>query len=237
MARPHPGYRRPPAVGTRVEFCPGPASFVLYGNPPPSGRAGTVVKMPGMPGVGQYLKGPGGGLLYVRWDGFGTMGVSLFDVGPLGKTGCVEGEKFVALEGDEDAPWSSLNYGELPDRKLFMQHYERALGTKLYEMELVAKDYDAIEECLLVVERKFAGKHDPFKEFNAPHGKHGFKFTLPGLYALVDCIVEQYEEADVMSDEERGYGSTKEKKEALHAAEEAMDLASSILQTLNIEWV
>lgn len=83
-------YKRPPRVGTRVTFCPGPGSRLLYsGSMPPSGRAGTVTTMPGF-GRRNFMPGPGGGLLYVDWDDFGTLGVSLYDVYPERRAPCSE---------------------------------------------------------------------------------------------------------------------------------------------------
>jgi len=75
-----------PRVGTRVVYQPNPISHTLYTKPPRIGERGTVttVALPG--GRGRYIPGPGGGLLYVKWDRHGTMGVSPRDVKRVGKT-------------------------------------------------------------------------------------------------------------------------------------------------------
>jgi len=65
--------------GTRVVFNASPGSLVLYRNPPDIGEEGTVTTMPGF-GTRTFLPGPGGGLLYVRWDNSGTIGVSPRDL-------------------------------------------------------------------------------------------------------------------------------------------------------------
>jgi hypothetical protein len=65
--------------GTRVRFNPSPGSLVLYTHHPEPGEEGSVTTMPGF-GKRTYLPGPGGGLLYVKWDQSGTIGVSPKDV-------------------------------------------------------------------------------------------------------------------------------------------------------------
>jgi hypothetical protein len=68
-------------VGTRVRFAPTAASYPLYNSPPPVGAEGTVTEINF--GGGQkksFLPGPGGGLLYVDWDGYGMQGVSPIDL-------------------------------------------------------------------------------------------------------------------------------------------------------------
>jgi hypothetical protein len=69
------------AVGTRVRFVPNPASFQLYSRPPARGEEGEVTTTL-FPGGGRRssMPGPGGGLLYVKWDRTGTQGVSPLDV-------------------------------------------------------------------------------------------------------------------------------------------------------------
>lgn len=66
--------------GSRVRFNPSPASLALYfyTRPPRTGEEGSVTTMPGF-GKRTYLPGPGG-LLYVKWDESGTVGVSPRDV-------------------------------------------------------------------------------------------------------------------------------------------------------------
>jgi len=201
-------------LGTRVRFV---GHSFGYTNPPAHGEDGTVTYMPGFK-PRTYLPGPGGGLLYVKWDHIGVMGVSPNDLEKVSGRGLGE---------DDEFPWVSLSYGTLPDKKVILG---RVRGS--YPMELVRSDADAIEECLMIVERKFAGKHDPFKEFPGRHGKHGYRFSPQGLYALIECVVENQ---DTVSDEERSYGPRR--SEARDNAERALDLVASILQTLNIEWV
>ncbi|MFQ5339957.1 MAG: hypothetical protein ACE5F6_00265 [Anaerolineae bacterium] len=68
-------------VGTRVRFVPNPASFQLYTRPPARGEEGEVTTTM-FPGGRRRsaMPGPGGGLLYVRWDRVGVQGVSPVDV-------------------------------------------------------------------------------------------------------------------------------------------------------------
>ena len=266
-------------LGTRVRFI---GHSFAYTNPPAKGEEGEVTYMPGYK-PRTYLPGPGGGLLYVKWDRKGVMGVSPKDLDivrserdiiaphlPPPRLGTpdevpaidalkryrgqqprswVKGQLLRNRWSDVDAetllrkhfdpkglgesdefPRVSLTYGTLPNKKLVLER----VG-KLYPVELVSSDFEAVEECLLIIERRFAGKHDPFEEFSAPHGKYGYRFTPEGLYALLECIVERYDEAFDVSDEERGYGPRR--SEAREKAERALDLASAILDTLDIEWV
>jgi hypothetical protein len=68
-------------VGTRVRFQPTPASLPLYSNPPAQGEEGEVTTVSFGGGVKKsFLPGPGGGLLYVKWDRIGVQGVSPIDV-------------------------------------------------------------------------------------------------------------------------------------------------------------
>ena len=73
-------------AGTRVRFVPSEASYVLYSQPPELGATGTVttVAFPGGKKL-SYLPGPGGGLVYVKWDAGFTQGVSAFDLEVLSK--------------------------------------------------------------------------------------------------------------------------------------------------------
>lgn len=67
--------------GTRVQFKPTPASLALYTRPPKSGALGTV--KPVNLGGGKHktsLAGPGGGLVYVKWDDGYFQGVSSLDL-------------------------------------------------------------------------------------------------------------------------------------------------------------
>lgn len=72
-------------VGTRVRFRPNPVSLALYTNPPAIGEEGEVTTTSFGGSRRSFLKGPGGGLLYVKWDRLGTMGVSPRDVEIVGK--------------------------------------------------------------------------------------------------------------------------------------------------------
>jgi hypothetical protein len=68
--------------GLRVVFSPNPASRVLYSDRMPEpGAHGTVTAARTTQGVRTYLAGPGGWLVYVRWDGDGLVcGVSMRDL-------------------------------------------------------------------------------------------------------------------------------------------------------------
>ncbi len=80
---------RPPREGTRVRFQPNPVSFALYGSKTPKpGEEGAVTTVNvGGPKKLSYMPGPGGGLVFVKWDTFGVMGVSPIDIvrAPKGK--------------------------------------------------------------------------------------------------------------------------------------------------------
>lgn len=73
-------------VGTRVRFEPTRASLRLYSQHPAVGEEGSVTKMPGF-GSRTFLPGPGGGLLYVKWDRSGTIGISPIDLSKVGGVG------------------------------------------------------------------------------------------------------------------------------------------------------
>ena len=180
-------------LGTRVRFV---GHSFAYTSPPAKGEEGNVTYMPGYK-PRTYLPGPGGGLLYVKWDRIGVMGVSPNDLEKVSGRGLGE---------DDEFPWVAMSYGKLPARNLIL---ERVRGS--YPMELVRSDAEAIEECLDNLEMRHPNVQ-LFEEFPGEHGKHGYRFSPQGLYALIACIVENGEDA-------------------------ALDLASSILQTLNIEWV
>lgn len=84
-------------VGTRVRFSPNPASYKLYSRPPARGEEGEVTTTQ-FPGGGRrsFMPGPGGGLLYVKWDQTGVQGVSPIDVevirrGRRGSSSSLEG--------------------------------------------------------------------------------------------------------------------------------------------------
>lgn len=72
-----------PKAGARVCFRPTAASLALYESAPTPGTIGTVVAIP--VGGGKrvtLLPGPGGGVLYVEWEGFGVIGVFPSDAAP-----------------------------------------------------------------------------------------------------------------------------------------------------------
>jgi hypothetical protein len=68
--------------GLRVVFSPNPVSRALYSyRVPEPGTRGTVTAARTAGGVRTYVDGPGGGLVYVEWDGDGLVcGVSMRDV-------------------------------------------------------------------------------------------------------------------------------------------------------------
>ncbi len=69
--------------GDRVTFNPNPAALQMYtaGTYPPIGTSGSVTTV-SVPGGGRRttMPGPRGGMLYVKWDGYGTVGVFPVDV-------------------------------------------------------------------------------------------------------------------------------------------------------------
>lgn len=78
--------RRCPREGTRVEFSTTPAGRMLYGSyAPPSGARGSVTSIPLGGRRATCMPGPGGGLVYVRWDEHSTCGVSPRDLTKLKK--------------------------------------------------------------------------------------------------------------------------------------------------------
>lgn len=81
MSKPYP---RAPKEGTRVVFRPSGASLALYSHPPQVGEAGVVTAVNLGGGKRRtFMPGPGGGLLYVKWDhSHMSNGVSLSDVRP-----------------------------------------------------------------------------------------------------------------------------------------------------------
>ena len=68
--------------GLRVVFSPNPASRVLYSHRVPEpGARGAVTAAWTAGRLRTYLVGPGGPLVYVRWDGDGLVcGVSMRDL-------------------------------------------------------------------------------------------------------------------------------------------------------------
>lgn len=86
--------------GTRVRFSASKGSLVLYSHHPDIGEEGSVTTMPGF-GQRTYLPGPGGGLLYVKWDRSGTIGVSPNDVEKVGSLRTGPGRKGQTFERDD----------------------------------------------------------------------------------------------------------------------------------------
>lgn len=66
--------------GTRVRFEATPASLALYSSPPKRFAEGTVTSVSVGGSKRTSLPGPGGGLLYVRWDDGSFQGVSPLDL-------------------------------------------------------------------------------------------------------------------------------------------------------------
>ena len=70
--------------GTSVVFVPGPVSGALYSQRPSYGARGRVVSVPLGSRRATYLPGPGGGLLYVEWEGLSpSNGSRVCGVSPL----------------------------------------------------------------------------------------------------------------------------------------------------------
>jgi hypothetical protein len=68
-------------AGTRVSFRPTAPSRALYSYPvPPVGACGTVTPVSFGGFSRTWLRGPGGGLVYVQWDSGPFCGVSRRDV-------------------------------------------------------------------------------------------------------------------------------------------------------------
>jgi hypothetical protein len=74
-------------VGTRVRFVPNPASLALYSHPPERGEEGKVTTVNLGARNSSFMKGPGGGLLYVEWERTGVQGVAPQDVEVLRRKG------------------------------------------------------------------------------------------------------------------------------------------------------
>jgi len=109
------GRKGVPRPGTRVKFQPNPASFMLYSADhrrrlPDKGGEGTVTTIAGPRGKMHYMSGPGGGLVYVKWDDTGTVGVSPLDIVKV-KGG---GSKKAAAGGGGKGEKFSISYGGGP---------------------------------------------------------------------------------------------------------------------------
>lgn len=66
--------------GTRVRFMPTPASYALYSSPPTRRAEGVVSRVSFGGSSRTSLPGPGGGLVYVKWDDGSFQGVSPIDL-------------------------------------------------------------------------------------------------------------------------------------------------------------
>ena len=68
--------------GLRVVFSPNPVSLALYSyRVPEAGARGSVTAAHTAGGLRTYLDGPGGGLVFVEWDGDGLVcAVSMRDL-------------------------------------------------------------------------------------------------------------------------------------------------------------
>lgn len=215
-------------VGTRVRFTPGAASLALYSNPPRRGEEGTVTTVAGPRGKMSSLKGPGGGLLYVKWDDHGTMGVAPQDIEVVPKSGvrAGKGRPGQRIETDDvviettlhpiefDGAVRSLSFGQLPKFEEFRTSTKEHFP---YPMELVGEDQAALDATGLVGEEGI----DSFVPSKYPH-KMGVKVRdAAAMYRLLQALVGHYNEGT----------------EPTEAAEAAGDLASAILGTLGYEWV
>ena len=67
--------------GLRVVFSPDPASRDAYSyRVPEPGTRGTITSVRLGGGLRTYVDGPGGGLVYVEWDGGLVCGISMRDL-------------------------------------------------------------------------------------------------------------------------------------------------------------
>jgi hypothetical protein len=138
-----------PRPGTRVKFTPNPASYMLYTKPPKKGEEGEVTTIPLGGSRSHYMPGPGGGLVYVKWDEHGTMGISPHDVekirGGGASTGKLKGKKL----SDEIA-------------RLFKQH-SNGVQFNIMDLGKLHKDVEAandagenLEAAMVAAVRKYA---------------------------------------------------------------------------------
>lgn len=107
-----------PRAGTRVVWTPNPASVLLYSNRselPEPGELGTIQPMQ-VPGAGRVtsIPGPGGGLVYVKWDNGSFFGVSRYDIllfkgeEPQGKEASMDLPDVLLM--DAPSQWSDYDY-------------------------------------------------------------------------------------------------------------------------------
>lgn len=80
-----PMRKRCPREGIRVKFTPNMAAAMFYspGTHPPIGAEGTITTLPTGRGRATCMPGPRGGLVYVDWKGWGTVGVFRQDLTKL----------------------------------------------------------------------------------------------------------------------------------------------------------
>lgn len=109
-----------PREGTKVVFQPNPASLMMYSGSyglPPVGATGTVTTVPLPGGRKTCMPGPGGGLVYVRWDDGSTFGVAPRDIAKAGKGGLGAVKQLRCPRGCIPAApsyeWSGSNYAGL----------------------------------------------------------------------------------------------------------------------------
>lgn len=100
-----------PRAGAKVCFRPTAASLALYETAPHPGTMGTVVAIPVGGKRVTMLPGPGGGVLYVEWDGFGVVGVFPSDAKPAGqeKAAAKPAEPVKAAPAKDKAPKARRN--------------------------------------------------------------------------------------------------------------------------------
>ena len=86
-----------PRVGTKVRAAVNPVSAMMYspGHGPTDGATGVVTTVPLPGGRKTCLPGPGGGLVYVKWDDGRTFGVSRYDLETTKSKGGLSGRGLV----------------------------------------------------------------------------------------------------------------------------------------------
>jgi len=125
----------------------------------------------------------------------------------------------IDIEGvNDDAPWKSLTYGVMPSQKMWNEQYREVVGRGVYEMALVGADIVQMEEA-----------YGPPNEgwLDTKHvSKALYKFGRDDLYMVVASLIEN---AEYQSGDPSYYDDVLDHP--------SMQLASSILQSLHIEWV
>jgi hypothetical protein len=115
----------------------------------------------------------------------------------------------------------TLTYGVMPTPKQWNAQYRDVVGRGTYEMELVGADLDAMLEAY----------GDPNEGYTSPRrgpSKGKYRFTRDELYMVVASLHEEAERRADLAHATR---------EELYFDEPSLELASAILQTLDIEWV